>query len=207
MKIKEILTEAPAYPETGEEIKKLAKKAGYEPIGSGFDAEVYQHPEKKTDKVIKILLGEPGRPARIAKKGFLAFYKFTKQHPNHPNLPKFGNPTALKLGKETVVSVPVEPLYKVGFDGMDKYIHRVLNNRGYGEWEGLLANWEKDGDWWITDPKQKSLLKKLESFHYLLQDCVEYADDHGLDLDLHGGNVMKRADGTPVLTDPFVVFS
>jgi hypothetical protein len=46
-------------------------------------------------------------------------------------------------------------------------------------------------DWW-------------ESFYSLMQDLSLEMQQHGWHWDLHTENIMQRADGTPVITDPWV---
>lgn len=215
MRAKEFVTEAPLYPETSREISSLAKQAGYKPIGSGVDARVYQHPKKKTGKVIKILIGQPGRPTHAAKKGFLQFYKFVKQNPNNPYLPKFGTPTALTLGKETVISVPMEPLIPVREnrsnikDWYIKYfMDYALDDSDWEEFYDYLEEMNDQGHHkFLFDAKNKKFFEQLKGFYKTIKKADLYASKMGLgELDLHIGNVMKRRDGTPVLTDPFVVW-
>lgn len=48
-------------------------------------------------------------------------------------------------------------------------------------------------------------MRRMERLYKTMQNLYYFGQQEGYSWDLHGNNIMQRADGTPVITDPWVV--
>ena len=193
--------------------KQLSAK-GYSNIGKGVDAIVFA---KKTGDVIKVLIGERDRKTDDAASGFLAFAKFC-ENVKSPHLPKFSNITKTTIGTEEIYQVSVERLYNLTEDERDvvwqmaqsaedgqSFVDVVNHIKQIGS--DVLPRYKKDQ--LRIRNTQLNIAEKNKSRFPLIKKLIKYAGSvKNLSLDLindSGVNVMKRRDGTWVITDPFVL--
>lgn len=203
--------------DTAVAIKKLADEADYYRIGGGVDSEIYVN--DKSPDVIKILIGGYGRKTSEAAMGFLKFIQFCKANPNSIHLPKFGKVQTITVGKEKVYHVRMEKLYPLSEDeaqvahimttrmnpqdtfddliytiryrgnavpGMKPEVIKTVKNRAAREEKIAIKN--------------KSIIpviRKIEKF-------IGKSKNIEIDFNEMSDNIMKRKDGTWVITDPYV---
>lgn len=200
--------------QTLDTFKKQLSTKGYTSIGAGVDAMVFA---KKTGDVIKVLIGERDRKTDVAAGGFLAFAKFCKRIKS-PHLPRFSKIVKTAIGTEEVYQVSVERLYDLTEDERDvvwqmaqsaeddqSFVDVVNNIKAIGS--DVLPPYKKDQ--LRIRNTQLQVAEKNKSIFPLIKKLVQYAGSvPDLSLDLindSGRNVMKRRDGTWVITDPFVL--
>jgi hypothetical protein len=196
-------------------IKKLADEAGYYRIGGGLDSEIYVN--DKSPDVVKILIGGYGRKTSEAAMGFLKFIQFCKRNPNSIHLPKFSKVQTITVGKEKVYHVRMEKLYPLSEDEaqvaynmtnlmnpkdtFDDLIHIIRGSVVPGMKPKILkmvknraAREEKIA---IKNKSIIPIIRKIEKF-------IDRSNNVEIDFNEMSDNIMKRKDGTWVITDPYV---
>ena len=188
-------------------------------IGLGFDSIVYS----VGDKVRKFAIGQPGEHTRKAIRGLTQYLKIIKRVPSNTAFPKidFANSGIKRIGNERVYVVEMEKLDEisdmestvisflrsaVNIDDMTtpskpwQTVEDVLN--GNAPELGDFYAWKAAQRFWqLLTPDQKKMWKNVyETMTGLKLEAIK----NELDLDLHGGNFMKRGNGEIVITDPFV---
>ena len=198
-------------------IKKLAEKSGYYRIGGGVDSEIYVN--DKSPDVIKILIGGYRRKTSEAAMGFLKFIQFCKANPNSIHLPKFGKVQTITVGKEKVYHVRMEKLYPLsedeaqvahamttGMNPQDTFDDLIYTIRYHGSAvpgmkpeviktvKNRAAREEKIA---IKNKSIIPIIRKIEKF-------IGKSKNIEIDFNEMSDNIMKRKDGTWVITDPYV---
>jgi hypothetical protein len=200
-------------------VDHLMASNGYKRLGQGGEAVVY---EKDAGNVIKIIIPETGEqgPSNI---GFESFLEYCRTHKGNPHLPRFVE------GKETITvegeefhQVVMEKLQEVK-DPFDIEILDILQgddtesslyNR-FNTWDQALADIHEfieaggmsDATERLTQtrpwPSDAELTKRFGTFFATAKDLFKY---NQFGWDLHAGNAMQRANGTLVITDPWVSY-
>jgi hypothetical protein len=190
MKISELVPykKTPAYNVAKQAISKNADiqvhkithilyQQGYkiEAIGEGLYAQVFHRPGE--NYVIKIFKDDPG---------YFKYLKFILQNQNNPHIPKI-------RGK-----------FMKPFKDAEIYLVRMELLRKYKS--------HKEAD--IIDTIESALQGKIQSIEALekiygsamteIIKGISNIMDKGALNDIHYGNVLFRANGTPVITDPMV---
>jgi len=214
-------------PESKEELsefsdahtKKIAatmKNAGYKKIGSGADASVYI---KDAGTVIKILMPESGNLG-TAEKTFLEFYNFVQKFPGIPNLPKFykiqgQHFTKFEIDGEEFYQIAMEQLYPIRKNSLEQHMVWQL-----ADFATTNLSWEEvykkllDPNEWAGFANAKRIVssianmpdKQKQDYAYLfvlMQLLFRTGQDKKMGWDLHTANIMRRADGTLVIVDPW----
>jgi len=195
-------------------LKKQLSAKGYTSIGQGVDAVVFA---KRTGDVIKVLIGERHRKTDDAAGGFLAFAKFCKSVKS-PHLPKFGAIVKTTIDTEEIYQVSVERLYELTEDEKDVVWEMVRSAEDDQPFVDVIDKIKEIGSKVLPQYKkdrlrirntQLKIAEENKSIFPLIKKLSKYAGSvKGLSLDLindSGSNVMKRRDGTWVITDPFVL--
>lgn len=196
-------------------VKSQLANTGYKSIGKGIDAIVFA--KKDSPDVIKVLIGDHDRETNDAAAGFLAFAEFCK-NVKSPHLPKFGKITKMKIDTEEVYQVSVERLYKLSEDEADVAWTMARYAENNGTLEDVIKDIEETGSKALPKYQDQvvrqrtthlKILNKNKSVFALMQQLAKHAGSiKGLSLDLineDGHNIMKRRDGTWVISDPFAV--
>ena len=159
-----------------EKFKFELEELGFEELGSGGYGIVFERPGYPW--VFKVFNNDPG---------YMAYLNYVIHHQNLSAVPKIkGRP--IRINNNTY-AVRMEPLYKL---------------RSELAWE--LNNAPTDG---LKSSEYKEFVVMIEQ-HWpdvatVLADLPNITGKFKLYLDLHDENVMQRADGTPVITDPLIV--
>lgn len=215
MKISEI-RQVPEYrePETKHDI--VQKYRGESLPFEGFDSVVFT----VGDKAIKYVVGGKEEHTRKAFSAIAAYLKIIKQNPNNPAFPKidWANTKVVRAGKDRVLKIEMERLHRLSDMQVNLYWlihHYAINNQN---WQNVVdhlegrADIEKDPDiepedrarmrYWsqMTDEKKKMWANLFETLKNLLQ----VAKARGYEEDLHDDNLMRRADNSIVVIDPFI---
>lgn len=212
------LIEAESGTKNVSAINKKFKEAGYKKIGSGADSTVWA---KDEGSVIKMLMPEDSNS--MAEKVFLEFYNFVRSNPNLPNLPKFlESAQTMDINGKSYTFVAMERLQHLKRGSIDEAMVWILSDFAIKKmsWEAVLKELANPKTWeyWDGPPSVEKILQivqtmdeKVSSRYSILYKLMTLLYHTGrinkLDWDLHTENVMKRADGSLVVIDPWFALS
>jgi hypothetical protein len=208
------LAEAESGTKNVSAINKKFKEAGYKKLGSGADSTVWAKDEAS---VIKILMPEDSNS--LAEKVFLKFYDFVRSNPNLPNLPKFLESTqTMNINGKNYTFVVMERLQHIKPGSIDEAMVWILSDFAVNKmpWPAVLKELSDPKTWeyWDGPPSVEKILQivqtmdeKVSSRYSILYKLMTLLYHTGrinkLGWDLHTENVMRRADGTLVVIDPW----
>lgn len=218
MRINEIITESldeqvlDEYSHMDKAIYDALKKKGYKYLGSGVDQSAFIEPG--TGFVLKIFGTDKQDKFSQDHKMFFKWYEFCTKHQKNKFLPRFyGHESFLWKDKNYVgkphryLMIRTEPLRESNLVGRDAAKLADLVAQHGGNTTRALASFEsfyKDQ----TARLYQALGNNMDDI-YLLADTMgklfKMGDKKDWGWDLHHGNIMLRADGTPVINDPWVV--
>lgn len=186
-------------------VKEIIKKAGYKSLGSGVDAMVYG---KKNGDVVKILIGERGRNVERAAGGFLAYVKFILKHQDITHFPRVKKIQTITVGHEELYKITMERLYPLSKMESDAY--EWMEGCLPDNFKSMLNDINSEINYEGHTPNKyyiriKNIISQQQSIYNLMIKLDAYASSNKqINTDMHSGNVMKRKDGTWIITDPFI---
>ena len=208
MRIQEITQILPEYErgtKRAREIEQVLTQAGYTMLGGGADATAWA---KDDGMVIKIIMSDSDSN-KPAMKTFRRFLKLTQARPS-PHWPRFfpmrdeqGRSSVFakfRIGNRNYLQIAMEQLEDLDHEEgeiievMSAYIQ---HNRDLGQFLRGLKNYHFARDWVETNKQQ------IPGLWQAVKDAYSKTN-WDYEWDLHGGNVMKRRDGTYVITDPWI---
>jgi hypothetical protein len=185
-------------------VKNKLKAAGYKFIGSGYDAQVWM---KDEGTVVKILMPKEDN---IAHETFKTFYQLSKKL-NSPNLPKFKEIDGSEVYNFTInyqpfVQYGMEQLYPLKKNSLDEWVVWMM-----ADLSAKQLDWESAKKAMIDERDRYSKLfaqntSKMDDYEVLyntLRKLHKVGNSKGYGWDPHTENVMRRSDGTLVITDPW----
>lgn len=208
MRFREFQTLIPEY-ETGtprsSKIEQVMRQAGYGFLGGGAEATVWSHP--RLPRVIKIIMPDDWRgDNRVAMATFQRFLKLTQSYPS-PHWPRFhemqdehGRSSVFakfRVGDRQYMQIAMERLEPLTADEQE-IIEIMSEDVAQGRSVEHFTGWGDDSNKWIDENRWQlpSLWKAMRAAHR--------KTNWDYDWDLHGGNVMRRQDGTYVIIDPWI---
>jgi hypothetical protein len=210
----DFMSEAETRTKNSAAIAKKLKAAGYKKLGSGADSIVWA---KDEGSVIKILMPEDSNS--LAEKVFLEFYNFVRSNPNLPNLPKFlESAQTMDINGKDYTFVVMERLQHIKPGSFDEAMVWILSDFAVKKmsWEAVLGELTNPETWqyWDGPPPVKTIIQTIQAMDeqvslrygilYQLMTLLYHTGRiNKLGWDLHTENVMKRADGTLVVIDPW----
>ena len=212
MKPHEILAE---YSDTDPEIIEYLQDKGYVSIGQGVDQTAFLEPG--TGLVLKIFGTQDTARAPDDENSkptfskdqmmFFRWAKYCNNHRSNPYLPKFSGFESFYWNGHVYIQMRQEHLKSLGYlgglcaemanDAIAEFSFEDMMDRlsapvwGYKLYMDELLN--------LLGPKG------VHVFYKTIVRLNDIANQMGYELDLHGYNFMARADGTPVIVDPWVV--
>ena len=195
------------YSTTAKKIEKILAKKGYKKLGAGVDQTAYLEPG--TGYVLKVFGTQGGESFSPDHRMFFAWAKYCMKNSSNPFLPRFGGYESFVLDGDRYLQIRQEPLQSAGRMGTileimangveDEQIEDLDELTDYVEdyFEEYAAGYQKLLK--QLGPRQMQLM--LDTIHRL----YVIGNRSGYGFDLHAGNFMKRADGTPVIVDPWVI--
>jgi hypothetical protein len=210
------------WADTDRGIEKELKSKGYKFLGAGVDQMAFADPHNP-NAVLKIFGTQEGtKRGGISgdHKMLYVWAKFCQKNSSNPYLPKFYGVATFRWKDRTYLQISQEKLVK-----NKKFTENVTQSlvnaveMGY-DFEGWMKK-EKPGafNWGNTEysyGKERKIsdmfadpgqVKQLEEFYNTVERLYSISQDNGYTFDLHEGNIMARSDGTPVITDPWVLGS
>ena len=186
-------------------ITKALKNAGYEFIGSGYDAQVWM---KDEGTVVKILMPKEDNSAH---ETFKTFYEISKNS-DLPNLPKFKKVDGSEVFNFTIKGKPfvqygIEQLYPLSSGSLDEWVVWMMADLASNQ-----VDWTKAKQLMIKDNDKHAIefanqnTRKMKEYHILyntLRKLHKIGRNKGYGWDPHTENIMQRNNGTLVITDPW----
>lgn len=202
------LIRAMTYEDDTKDATKFAtqalRKAGYEFIGSGYDAQVWM---KDEGTVVKILLPKEDNTAHNT---FKTLYQVSKKL-DSPNLPKFKKVDGHEVYNFTIKNQPfvqygMEQLHPLKKGSLDEWVVWMLADYSAKQmdWSKVLELLQKEDKKYSKLLAQNtSKLKDYQTLYNTLRKLHKIGSSKGYGWDPHTENIMQRGDGTLVITDPW----
>lgn len=198
-------------------IRQALKDKGYKYLGSGIDKQAYLEPG--TGQVL-VIFGYRGQYKNFSpdQRMFIDWISYCDQHQDNPALPKFSGFESFQFRGKNYIQARMEPLKEIPSQMRSTvaYIDLALLH-GHGDFKEALAKLARHGYYdevkdQINEYTVKKVIKLLggeanaNNLFNTVLTVRDFGAAHGYDLDLHGGNYMRRPDGTIVVNDPFVIW-
>ena len=209
MRLREFQTLIPEYETDtprSSKIEQVMRRSGYGFLGGGAEATAWSHPS--LPRVIKIIMPDSWRgDSRVAMATFQRFLKLTQSYPS-PHWPRFhemqdehGRSSVFakfRVGDRQYMQIAMERLEPLMADEQE-IIEIMAEDVAQGRSVEHFTGWDDDSNKWIDENRWQlpSLWKAMQAAHR--KTNWDYDD-----WDLHGGNVMRRQDGTYVIIDPWI---
>jgi hypothetical protein len=191
-----------------EKIQRTLTRAGYTKLGGGVESTAWG---REDGPVIKIIMPSLGSGTDLAMKSFLRFYKLTKKKPSK-HWPRFQalRDEAGRVSDFAEFTIDGHPYVQISMERLAELSYgesEIIEDMAMAIEQGYsLKQWAKKYmDWYQQEYPQE--IRALKSQLPTLWAAMEtaYGKTGGNYVwDLHGGNAMKRRDGTIVITDPFI---
>jgi hypothetical protein len=196
-------------------IRKELERKGYRYLGQGVDQMAFTDPHNP-NAILKIFGTQDttkGGGISSDHRMLYVWAKFCQQNSSNPYLPKFYGVETFRWKDRTYLQISQEKLQpnrrfnehlcqslvsavEMGYDFDEWLRSNKMMGRSFSG-GGTKRSVRDMSD----DPKQKA---QLRGFFNTVEKLHEIANDYGYSFDLHEGNIMMRADTTPVISDPWV---
>ena len=198
------------------EVISQFKNAGYKQAGTGVDAMVFK---KDSTHVAKLIF--PQNPANMSEsvRVFIEFYNFCKNNPSK-HLPEFQELNEVEVDGEVFTQIIMEKLLPIKAGSIEEAMVWILGDSAPMNitWDELydaifqFAVWQDypgpstadDILMSVQDLSYKQLQEYAELYD-LMQVLYKTGQAQKMGWDLHTNNVMRRKNGTLVITDPWVL--
>lgn len=227
MRSQEFISE---FSRTAPDIRKYLEKRGYKFLGAGVDQQAYLEP--KTGHVLKVFGTQcdnrKGEPTLSDDQLMFKMYAdFCKRYKDNPFLPRiygyetFVYDTPLPQGaKDTSPPKYQKCLYlQIRTELLSAYSpdeRTVLSDMSNAiqesvSWDQYYSDMEYvDEEQWYTPiwnrmTNSPEKIKMWGEFYKTMETLYKLGSKWGYHWDLHGDNIMRRSDGTPVIVDPWVI--
>ena len=197
------------FSTTDKGIRSELEAKGYQFLGKGVDQTAYLEPS--TGLVLKVFGTQGNRQNFSAdQKMFFAWYDYCSKHSDNPLLPRFYGHDSFMWNDNRYLMIRTEPLKKTqgpmrrALDDLGWMSRSYIEHKGIsvGAFVRYLKNF-RQGDYALLE---KALgAKGVVQMVATLDDLMKIGKARGYRWDMHGGNFMRRADGTPVINDPWVM--
>ena len=218
------------FSRTAPDIRKYLEKRGYKFLGAGVDQQAYLEP--KTGHVLKVFGTQcdnrKGEPTLSDDQLMFKMYAdFCKRYKDNPFLPRiygyetFVYDTPLPQGaKDTSPPKYQKCLYlQIRTELLSAYSpdeRTVLSDMSNAiqesvSWDQYYSDMEYvDEEQWYTPiwnrmTNSPEKIKMWGEFYKTMETLYKLGSKWGYHWDLHGDNIMRRSDGTPVIVDPWVI--
>ena len=189
-----------------EHFKKRLAKQGYKFLGQGVDQAAFTVPGKP-NIVLKIFghgysFPDSGDPSHNM---FFRWAKFCQKNSNNPFLPKFSGFEKVTIDGEEYIMMYQERLshsIKIGNAVAD--LANIADTALYMGDRFNLKNYVDDAMYQDTVDDLESAGVNVKSLFKTLMQLAKIGKSQGYDWDMHKNNVMVRANGQPVIVDPWV---
>jgi hypothetical protein len=226
MRAQDFVTE---FSDTDPGVKRSLEKRGYRFLGQGVDQMAFAEPG--TGHVLKIFGTQcnqkGGTPALSPdQKMFKTYAEFCAKNQDNPYLPRIYGWETFVWKNKVNRATPSNPIRGEEFKEDCLYLQirterlRPVSNKFSRFYEAMGADvaWGRDfrsfhkdmessdvQDWYSSITDNPESIQRMKKLYDTMQTLYKIGERRNFSWDLHGGNVMQRSDGTPVITDPWVV--
>lgn len=196
------------YAETDYGVVRALTRKGYKYLGSGVDQTAFKEPG--TGLVLKIFGTNETNQFSADHQMFFKWAKFCEKNSSNPFLPRFFGHESFMWApwdddeQHRYLMIRTEPLKSSGQLGA--VLSNMAGDLEMGESVKTAMRWTRE-----TNPATYEKLVRnigeagIEQFLQTAKKLYQIGERAGYAWDLHSGNIMMRADGTPVINDPWVL--
>lgn len=190
------------YSYTDKKIDQILKAKGYKRLGAGVDQTAYLEPG--TGYVLKVFGTQGGESFSPDHKMFFAWAKYCMKNKNNPFLPKFADYESFVFDGDRYLQIRQEALKPAGF--MGKVLSEIADSVEYHGIQNFnQLDKQLKGYFDYQTLKQKLGTDAMKMVFATIRQVYLVGEKNGWLFDLHAGNFMRRADGTPVIVDPWAL--
>lgn len=196
------------YSETDVGIRRALEKKGYKFLGAGVDQSAYLEPG--TGYVLKVFGSDESDQFSDDHKMFVKWAKFCDKHKNNPYLPKFYGYDSFIFKNKRYLQIRQEALNEIDQSTGDLLEVMADYNQDENDDFSTFVNLLPVEYGSSINDAYKRLVGKIgvdgvNKLFKTMTKLLSISDKKGWIFDLHAGNFMQRADGTPVIVDPWVL--
>ena len=195
------------YSTTDKKIERILAKKGYKKLGAGVDQTAYLEPG--TGLVLKVFGTQGGESFSADHKMFFAWAKYCMKNSSNPFLPHFGGYDSFVLDGDRYLQIRQEPLKPLGVVGhVLELLATAIEEDGIQtleEAEEFVKDFNKRYVPALEKLKQQLGSGGLDLMFSTILRLYLVGKKNSWNFDLHAGNFMRRADGTPVIVDPWAL--
>jgi hypothetical protein len=191
-----------------QKIKQTLTRAGYRRLGGGVESTAWGRAD---GPVIKVIMPNEGMNTDKAMKSFLRFYRLTKKQPS-PHWPRFqalrdeagrvSDFAEFTIDGKKYVQISMERLAELS-PGESLIVEDMADSIAQG-WSLKKWAFRNMDDYREQLPQDIQALEPQLPGLWAAMETAYRKTGGDYVWDLHGGNAMKRRDGTIVITDPFI---
>lgn len=195
----EILTEY-SIMDTG--IKTALRAKGYKFLGQGVDQSAYL--ESSTGLVLKIFGTQKNQDFSNDQKMFFKWYDYCDKNKQNPYLPRFyGHDSFMWKDKYRYLMIRTEPLQHTPGNLRLSLISLSSLARLSDNKKLIFAQLKKIHPDYYELLQERLGDKGILLFANTIRTLEVIAGKYNYATDFYGDNIMQRADGTPVINDPW----
>ena len=208
MRAQQFIPEYERGTDRSRDIERTLRSLGYRRLGGGVESSVWS---REAGQVIKIIMPDQTGPD-TAMQTFRDFYRLTKKVPS-PHWPKFYNMqdqtgrtsefARFLIQGRPYMQIAMERL--TGIESVEAYVV-VLMGRAVKQgksWSQVQRHLTRNHSDRVKDYVRENQ-QQLPDLYSAMIVAHQQGKRLGYVWDLHQGNVMKRRDGTYVITDPWI---
>ena len=211
MRAQQFIPEYERGTDRSRDIERTLRSLGYRRLGGGVESSVWS---REAGQVIKIIMPDQTGPD-TAMQTFQDFYRLTKKV-SSPHWPKFYNMqdqtgrasefARFLIQGRPYMQIAMERL--TGIESVEAYVV-VLMGRAVKQgksWSQVQRHLTRNHSDRVKDYVRENQ-QQLPDLYSAMIVAHQQGKRLGYVWDLHQGNVMKRSDGTLVITDPWIRWS
>lgn len=196
--------------ETRRNIRRIMKAKGWHQVGRGFFSLVFT--KRDHNRVRKIIAPEAEIVQGSANDLQSSFVEYVMKHRSNPHLPKFYKTSGMRVNKLPIGVYDMEKLRVLSGENLlivEAIVRAALENGTLrGAWQSLNSRYDSESPKWHQLYNHWPAFRDTYSLLYqTVRDLKREGRRRGVTLDIFripgSENVMQRADGTPVVTDPW----
>lgn len=211
MRAQQFIPEYERGTASAKEIERTLRSSGYRRLGGGVESSAWS---RDAGQVIKIIMPDQTGPD-TAMRTFQDFYRLTKKVPS-PHWPKFYSMQdqtgrASEFARFLIQGRPYMQIAMERLTGIESIEAFVVELMGRAVKQGRPWSWVQRRLIRSYSDRVQEYVRENQQQLQDLYSAMIVAHQQGQRLgyvwDLHQGNVMRRRDGTLVITDPWIRWS
>lgn len=192
------------------DIRRILKAKGWHQVGRGFYSLVFT--KRDHNRVRKVIAPEAEIVQGSANDLQSSFVEYVMKHRDNPHLPRFYKTSGMRVGQLPIGVYDMEKLRILSGENLlivEAIVRAALENGTLrGAWDSLHGRYDSESPRWSRLYNHWPTFKQTYALLFqTLRDLKREGRRRGALLDIFrisgSENVMQRADGTPVVTDPW----